>query len=181
MSSSALTVDVRPMTAEDVDWVMEIAAGLPNSPHWPRGVWIDAINPGAVLRRVALVAVPGRIEQALAATDRRLPAIFGFAVASLLPPQAELEAIAVVAEHQRLGLGCRLLTELVEQLSQTGIEEILLEVRTSNLAAIGLYRGFGFNQIGVRAGYYADPVEDAVLMNLRPGQVENFVYDVPRS
>ena len=39
-----------------------------------------------------------------------------------------------------------------------------LEVRVSNLAAIGLYESFGFVSRGVRRGYYTDNREDAVIM-----------------
>ncbi len=39
-----------------------------------------------------------------------------------------------------------------------------LEVRTSNTAAIQLYRSYGFAATGVRPGYYSDDREDAVIM-----------------
>jgi ribosomal-protein-alanine N-acetyltransferase len=46
---------------------------------------------------------------------------------------------------------------------------MLLEVRPSNVAALGLYFGFGFKRIALRRGYYpAGPArEDAVLLELR--------------
>jgi len=43
----------------------------------------------------------------------------------------------------------------------------LLEVRPSNLAALGLYRTAGFREIGLRRGYYAaadQQREDAIVM-----------------
>jgi ribosomal-protein-alanine N-acetyltransferase len=43
---------------------------------------------------------------------------------------------------------------------------IELEVRAGNLAALTLYRRFGFVEVGRRKGYYRDPAEDAVLMDL---------------
>jgi ribosomal-protein-alanine N-acetyltransferase len=42
-----------------------------------------------------------------------------------------------------------------------------LEVRRSNLAAQALYRSFKFEQVGMRARYYEDNDEDAILMTLR--------------
>jgi ribosomal-protein-alanine N-acetyltransferase len=42
----------------------------------------------------------------------------------------------------------------------------MLEVRASNQAALGFYRGQGFRETGRRPRYYADPEEDAVLMLL---------------
>jgi ribosomal protein S18 acetylase RimI-like enzyme len=44
---------------------------------------------------------------------------------------------------------------------------VLLEVRPSNERAIGIYRGRGFVQIGVRRNYYPAPAgtrEDAIIM-----------------
>ena len=92
--------------------------------------------------------------------------VAGFAVASLLPPEAELETIAVVATAQRHGLARRLFAELAAQFGAAQITEVFLEVRASNQPALGLYRGLGFAETGRRARYYHDPVEDAVLMRL---------------
>jgi ribosomal-protein-alanine N-acetyltransferase len=93
--------------------------------------------------------------------------ILGFAVASLLPPQAELETIAVATKWQRRGVARRILTAMTEELRKAMITEVLLEVRASNSAALAFYRALGFAIAGRRPLYYADPIEDAVLMELR--------------
>jgi ribosomal-protein-alanine N-acetyltransferase len=93
--------------------------------------------------------------------------VVGFAVASLLPPEAELETIAVASAAQRHGLARRLFAELATEIGAAQITEVFLEVRASNQPALGLYRGLGFAETGRRARYYHDPVEDAVLMRLR--------------
>ena len=49
------------------------------------------------------------------------------------------------------------------------VTEVLLEVRASNQQATAFYRALGFAESGRRLRYYADPVEDAVLMSLRLG------------
>jgi ribosomal-protein-alanine N-acetyltransferase len=156
------------MTAADVDRVLEIQSELPSAPHWGRQAWVDAFDLGAAPRRIALVAVemPGA-----SAAPQNCGEIFGFAVASLLPPEGELEVIAISQERQRLGLGRLLLGALLEHVRRAGVVELLFEVRASNLAAMGLYREFGFRQVGSRAGYYANPVEDAMLMRLELGSV----------
>jgi ribosomal protein S18 acetylase RimI-like enzyme len=46
---------------------------------------------------------------------------------------------------------------------------ILLEVRPSNVAGRGFYAASGFVETGRRRAYYADPVEDAVLMSRAAG------------
>jgi ribosomal-protein-alanine acetyltransferase len=93
--------------------------------------------------------------------------VLGFAVANMVPPEAELETIAIVPAHQRLGSGALLLRALVEELRKEQVTELILEVRASNRAALGFYRGQGFEEIGRRVRYYADPEEDAVLMRLK--------------
>ena len=47
-----------------------------------------------------------------------------------------------------------------------GAGEAFLEVRPSNLAAIRLYQSMGFEQIGIRRGYYQAPDgrEDAIVL-----------------
>ena len=49
-----------------------------------------------------------------------------------------------------------------------GISEAFLEVRPSNIAAIRLYQSLGFEQIGIRRGYYqaVDGREDAIVLKL---------------
>jgi ribosomal-protein-alanine N-acetyltransferase len=154
MNHLAENLQIRRMTAADLGRVLEIAAGLPESPHWPESAYLDALNPESTPRRITLVAA-GSEE------------VEGFIVASLLPPQTELESIAVAAGNQRRGLGRLLFDALLSELSKRGVLEITLEVRASNHAALAFYRGAGFVQTGARRAYYADPVEDAVLMRLR--------------
>jgi ribosomal-protein-alanine N-acetyltransferase len=146
-------VQIRYMTAADLTRVLEIAAGLPELPHWPESAYLDALNPESTPRRITLVAA-GSEE------------IEGFTVASLLPPQAELESIAVAAGSKRRGLGRMLYDALLSELHPAGVLEITLEVRASNDAALAFYRRAGFSQTGLRPAYYTDPVEDAVLMRL---------------
>ncbi len=146
------------MAAADLARIMEIAASLPEAPHWLESAYLTALNPESGPRRIALVAAGPQPEN-----------VQGFAVASLLPPQAELETIAVVAGSQRRGLGRMLFDALVDELRTAGVLEIVLEVRASNRAAWPSTAPLGFGQTGLRPGYYADPVEDAVLMALKLG------------
>jgi [ribosomal protein S18]-alanine N-acetyltransferase len=145
---------IRPMNATDLPCILQMAQDIRNVPHWPPAAWLAALDPSASPRRIAL-----------AAEDSPTGPIQGFAVAVLLPPQAELETIAVATSARRTGIGSRLLSALLDELRQAGIREIYLEVRVSNRAALDFYRNFGFSQTGYRTSYYADPIEDAVLMS----------------
>jgi [ribosomal protein S18]-alanine N-acetyltransferase len=154
MSSLGTEIEIRRMMASDVPRVMEIANGLQQAPHYSREMWLKLLDPASDPQRMALVAAD-------AATD----ATQGFAVTALLPAAAELESIAVAGDRQRHGLGRQLLKAIIDELHKAGIHEIWLEVRASNRSAIELYRSFGFSETGRRSRYYADPVEDAVLMS----------------
>jgi ribosomal-protein-alanine N-acetyltransferase len=148
---------IRPMTPSDLHRVMEIALSLKEAPLWPFAAYQAVLDPAAP-RRIALVAI-----------DPQTDVLVGFAVASMLPPQAELETIAVAAESQSHGVGRQLLAALAGELAAAQIEEILLEVRGSNKPARALYQSLGFSETGRRPRYYADPIEDALLLTLRLG------------
>lgn len=156
MASSTENMLIRRMTATDVPRVMEIAASLPEAPRWPESAYLNALNLESIPRRIALVTASqqqGRVE--------------GFIVASFLPPQAELESIAVSAGSQQEGMGRTLFDGLVNELRIAGVLEIVLEVRASNHTALSFYRSAGFSQNGLRRAYYVDPIEDAVVMRLQ--------------
>jgi len=147
---------IRHMTTADLDRVMEIAGSLKDAPQWPRSAYLAALEPEAAPRRIALV-----VEEPAAGM------VAGFAVASLLPPEAELEIIAVAPTAQRQGVAARLFEALIVEFYTAYIKGIILEVRATNHPALELYRRLGFVETGRRPRYYHDPVEDAILMRLR--------------
>lgn len=77
---------------------------------------------------------------------------------------AELIRIAVDTTFRRQGIGEQLLSDLLQEVRKRDINDIFLEVRSSNEAAIGLYTKAGFINAGVRKGYYSNPTEDAIIM-----------------
>jgi len=147
---------IRRMAPADLDRVIELALSLPQAPQWPRSAYLAALDPEAAPPRIALVA-----------EDEETGAVQGFAVASLLPPQAELETIAVTPENQRRGVASRIFIAMADELRKALVTEVLLEVRASNSPALAFYRAQGFAITGRRPRYYADPIEDAVLLELR--------------
>ncbi|MGA7244609.1 MAG: tRNA (adenosine(37)-N6)-threonylcarbamoyltransferase complex dimerization subunit type 1 TsaB [Terracidiphilus sp.] len=149
-------INVRQMTAADLERVMEMAACTDHAPLWSRQAYETALDPDAQLGRVALIA-----------EDNRSGAVAGFVVARITPPEAELESIVTAAPHQRRGVARTLFSVLQGHLRGHGASAVVLEVRVGNREAQGFYRFLGFAEEGRRPGYYADPVEDAVLMRLR--------------
>ena len=77
---------------------------------------------------------------------------------------ADLCNVTVDERCRRRGLAEALLREAFERCLDKGVEQVLLEVRESNVAAIGLYEKLGFAVISRRRGYYRDPQEDALIM-----------------
>ncbi len=149
---------IRHMRPADIDSVLRIAAGLNDAPDWPASIYFAALDPNHSPPRVTLVA-----------ESRSAGEVIGFAVSSIVPPQAELESIAVRPDQQRRGIGRRMLAELVSELKAAAVNEILLEVRASNCVAREFYVSEGWRQTGIRPCYYGDPKDDAILMSRKLG------------
>lgn len=79
--------------------------------------------------------------------------------------------IAVAPSFRRQGVGQLLTQDLIEQAHNRGCENIYLEARESNSAAISLYKNVGFRHQGTRKNYYParfdhGSKESAVLLQL---------------
>lgn len=72
--------------------------------------------------------------------------------------------VASDPDRRRCGIGQRLVRAAEEIGSKKGAQSSTLEVRRSNAPAIGLYAKLGYEQVGVRPGYYASNGEDALVM-----------------
>ncbi len=77
---------------------------------------------------------------------------------------ADVLNVCVAPAARRRGIAEALMRELEARLIPKGVEQITLEVRASNEAAIRLYEKLGYAQVGVRRGYYEKPREDALIM-----------------
>lgn len=77
---------------------------------------------------------------------------------------ADVLTIAVRPSHWGMGIGSRLLATLIQAARERGCAEVFLEVRADNPRAHGLYRRRGFEDIGVRRGYYQPSGTDAIVM-----------------
>ncbi len=187
MTSHTPAILVRRMRVDDIERAFMIAWSRKHAPKWTKAAYFSALKADATPRRIALVAedsgeghapllvdwkAPGFIEAEHSTSvegEMKSGRVVGFAIASLVPPQAELETIAIAAAEQRRGIGRRLMTAMAEELSAAAVSEVLLEVRASNERALGLYRSMGWHEAGRRPRYYAEPEEDAVLMSLALG------------
>ncbi len=94
--------------------------------------------------------------------------VVGYAGLLVNGPEADVQTIAVSPRAQGRGLGRTLLSAVLDRAREAGATALLLEVRADNEPAIALYRGFGFERIGVRRRYYQPGDIDAVVMRKRP-------------
>ncbi len=90
--------------------------------------------------------------------------VVGYGGVMYIGPDAHVTTLATAPEFHRRGIGGRVLLGLARAAVAHGAENLTLEVRVSNEAAIALYRRFGFVPAGVRKNYYAEVKEDALVM-----------------
>ena len=141
---------LRPMTASDLDAIMAIERV--NFPFpWTEGNFKDSMNSGYM----CLVMEQGK-------------QLMGYAILMMVLDEAHLLNISVAQSHQRQGWGRYLLIQMMEIGREKGGLNMFLEVRPSNHSALGLYESMGFNEMGIRPGYYPahNGREDAVLMGM---------------
>lgn len=139
---------VKRLTENDTDLLRECAVlerGCISEPWSFESFLSEAQKPGGIV--LAAVSETGEV--------------CGLVTGCCILDEAEITNVAVVPECRRSGIGGMLLEAFF---AEVGGASVFLEVRESNVAAIGLYRKFGFAQIGVRKRFYNNPVEDAVLM-----------------
>lgn len=107
-----------------------------------------------------------------AASDGEL--LVGYAGISFAGVPGDMEGnvhnIGVDPAWQGKGIGRLLLTALLDEADAIGAR-VFLEVRTDNAVAIGLYRSYGFERIGLRRRYYQQSGADAYTM-ARPSKGE---------
>ena len=107
---------------------------------------------------------------------RKNDSVIGLAGFWLMANEAHIVNIAVRQAYRHRGIGESLLIELLNLAIEKGADIITLEVRKSNTTAQKLYTKYGFNNKGIRLGYYLDDKEDAVIMT-----VEDVASDVFRT
>ena len=96
--------------------------------------------------------------------------VVGFAEMRNVAGEAQIYDIAVDPEERGRGIGEALLGHLIDKAEEDRCSVVNLEVRAANTAALGLYNKLGFREVGRRRKYY-DGKEDAILMDLVPGQL----------
>ena len=91
--------------------------------------------------------------------------VLGYCIVAMGVGEAHILNISVDPAEQGQGIGRKLMEHLIEN-ARGKAETIFLEVRPSNIGAIALYKNIGFNEIGIRKGYYPaeNGREDALML-----------------
>lgn len=98
----------------------------------------------------------------------RSRATVGYCVWQEVADEAHVHTVGIASALRRQGLGRRLLAACLGLAARRGATRAFLDVREGNEAARALYRRLGFREVGRRVRYYAQPSEDAVVMELAP-------------
>lgn len=159
MNKQKKEVFIRLMDKDDVPRVAELEAEIFSLP-WSSNSFLKALTYPEQLLLVAESDISSGEPVQIAAGGL----ICGYGVLFMAADQADVSNIAVDPAWRGLGIGDRLMEEMLTRARMAGVREVFLEVRQSNEPAIGLYEKYGFYQVSVRKGYYEEPKEDALLM-----------------
>jgi ribosomal-protein-alanine N-acetyltransferase len=141
-------LDVRPMRDSDLATIMEIEREAYSFP-WSEGIFRDCLRAGYccwVLEQGGVISAYG--------------------IMQVGGGESHILNLCVRASGRGQGLGRALLGHLLKVAKAHRADTALLEVRPTNRAALGLYAAMGFNEVGVRRGYYPgrDGREDALIL-----------------
>jgi ribosomal-protein-alanine N-acetyltransferase len=90
--------------------------------------------------------------------------ITGFVGMWMMVDEVHIINIAVRESHRGRGIGETLIIASIDMATKLRASLVTLEVRASNTVAQSLYSKYGFQQMGIRKGYYTDNKEDAWIM-----------------
>lgn len=91
--------------------------------------------------------------------------IIGYIVARLVASEIHINNVAVRDTFRRQGIGCALLSKILDGAKRENANIAFLEVRAGNVAAQALYQKCGFRPVSRRRNYYSTPLEDALIMS----------------
>jgi ribosomal-protein-alanine N-acetyltransferase len=143
----------RPMDEEDIWGVMAIESHVYQFP-WSERIFRDCLSSGYhawVYEGAGVIVAYGIISKVAAS-------------------EAHILNICVHPDIQMSGYGRKMVEKLICVAAAQQAQSIFLEVRPSNYGAIRLYERLGFEEIGIRKGYYqavGNKREDALTMELK--------------
>jgi ribosomal-protein-alanine N-acetyltransferase len=146
---------LRKASEADLDAIMAIESAVFGSDAWsPQVMRSELAGPSNYYLVAFPPGLPGTVEgyAGLSAPERA--------------DQGDIQTIAVSETARRKGLGRALVLALVGEARSRGVREVFLDVRADNANARRLYSDLGFEELGVRVGYYQPDGVDAIVMRL---------------
>ncbi len=140
--------DIRPMTAADIDEVLEIERLCFPTP-WSREAFRIEIEQNRCAHYFVAVC-----------QDK----IVGYGGMWVIIDEAHITNVAVHPSYRGRGIGEAIMRSLIEAAISLGAVRMTLEVRVSNKIAQNLYEKLGFRAVGIRKRYYSNNNEDALIM-----------------
>lgn len=129
-------LSLRNMTTADLDAVLEVERLAYDYP-WSREILHDCV-------RVGYLCLVWQLDSNL----------IGHGVMSIGAGECQILNLCVHPHWQGQGLGQRMLMRLLNMGRERQADTAFLEVRADNNIALQLYQKAGFNEIGIRRGYY---------------------------
>lgn len=158
------SVRIRPARIEDLDRIAQVEATCFSAP-WNPGAFRSLIGrPGVYLLVAELDWISEEVSGSTIST--KSSRIVGHGILWRAAEEAELANLAVDPAFRGQGVAGALLDRLIDEASGARVTSVFLEVRASNEAALVLYVGRGFHQVGLRRHYYDQPREDARVLQL---------------
>jgi ribosomal-protein-alanine N-acetyltransferase len=141
-------LEIVPMTVADVAEVIRIEHAS-FSTVWPNDAFYNELRTNKLAHYFV-----GRLR------DK----IVGYGGIWSILEDAHVTTLAVDPEHRGRRFGEILLLRLIDEAIERNAAWMTLEVRESNTPAQQLYRKYGFTTVTMRAGYYSDDNESALIM-----------------
>lgn len=147
-----ITINIRKAKHKDISGVMDIETQ--QFPHpWKEKYFVHELDHDIAYFYVAENKDDGHIA--------------GYIIFWIIEETMELHNIAVSRLYMRKGIGKQLFDFMVHTAQNKNVKECFLEVRASNQEARSFYEKLGFKKIAERKDYYNQPVENAVIYEMR--------------
>lgn len=140
-------IELLPMSAAHVSQVAQLERACFADPWSERSIAGELSNPLSCW----LVAMDGT-------------SVVGYVGSQAVLDEADMMNLAVSCDYRRCGIAQQLVEALIKALISKQVHCLTLEVRASNEPAKALYSKLGFQQAGLRKGYYRNPKEDAYIL-----------------
>ena len=144
-----MSVKIVPMTADHLEELEKLERICFSRP-WSRKMLAEELENQCAAVLVAEDSVSGRV--------------LGYAGLMVVADEGYITNVAVFPEYRRQGIAAQILQVFLQFAAANHLAFLTLEVRPSNAAAIALYQGFGFEEVGRRKNYYDLPKEDALIL-----------------